>query len=231
MTLYMKTVILSDLHFSGKFDEKKYNFLVNIIKPADKVILNGDLWDSWFVDFNGFVTSEWKRLFPLLLSKNTVYLNGNHDPKYKCDERVNLFCVENSDKYVEESNGVKFYIEHGDKLVEGKQKPIIKVYGFIIHLVGRTPIRNFMHHFIHFVETVGFKLIGPHFESRSRLGLEDNLLIKKLKSPNEWLVNGHTHFNELDHEVKYANSGFIIKGYATYLIIENGEIRLIEGSY
>ena len=72
----MKTLVLSDTHLTDRFDERKFNFLRAIILPSDQVIINGDFWDSWFTDFDGFVSSKWSGLFLLLLKKNTIYLNG-----------------------------------------------------------------------------------------------------------------------------------------------------------
>src|SRR5689334_5828739 len=87
----MKLLIFSDSHLSARFDEAKYNYLRWIITHADKVVINGDFWDRDLTTFDQFVNSDWRKLFPLLLSKATTYIYGNHDWKGYCDERVNLF--------------------------------------------------------------------------------------------------------------------------------------------
>lgn len=70
----MKTLIFSDTHLTKKFDLKKFLFLKRIIESADQVIINGDFWDSWFSDFNGFLKSGWKDLFHSLKEKETIYI-------------------------------------------------------------------------------------------------------------------------------------------------------------
>jgi hypothetical protein len=59
----MQTLIFSDTLLHQKFDQKKYNFLLKIIKAADQVIINGDFWDSDLSSFDKFVKSRWKQLF------------------------------------------------------------------------------------------------------------------------------------------------------------------------
>ena len=61
-----KILIFSDTHLTKRFEEKKYNLLVRLVSSSDRVIINGDFWDSWFVSFKDFLGSKWNKLFPLL---------------------------------------------------------------------------------------------------------------------------------------------------------------------
>ncbi len=83
----MKTIVLSDTHLYEEFDEKKFNFLKRIISKVDRVIINGDFWDSYICSFSDFINSPWKKLFPLLKTKKTVYIYGNHDKKSLTDKK------------------------------------------------------------------------------------------------------------------------------------------------
>jgi len=80
----MKILIFSDTHLTSKFDQEKFDFLKKIVNSSDRVIINGDFWDSWFTNFDDFVKSRWNKLFPLLKKKNTMVPN----PKNQTTPRV-----------------------------------------------------------------------------------------------------------------------------------------------
>ncbi len=42
----MRILVISDTHLTHKFDQRKFEYLLSIISQADKVIINGDFWDS-----------------------------------------------------------------------------------------------------------------------------------------------------------------------------------------
>jgi len=70
----MKILVFSDTHLTDRFDQGKFRFLQKIINFSDQVIINGDFWDSWFTNFDDFVNSEWRKLFPILLKKRAIYI-------------------------------------------------------------------------------------------------------------------------------------------------------------
>ncbi len=213
----MKILVISDVHLTEKFDEKKYNFLKKIISSVDQVILNGDFWDGHASTFNSFINSKWKRLFPLLKSKKSVYLYGNHDRKLFSDRRVNLFSSEEALQYGVISGNKRFIIEHGNRICpfwdEEHEKVPKLIEPFV--LIGATIA----------VKTLGkyfFKIVSFPFNRKMKK------TIKKTAKKNEMYIFGHTHFAEIDLKNYFANSGFIQDGFAQYILIENGKIELKE---
>jgi len=77
----MKILVISDLHLTTRFDEKKCEFLEKLINRADKVIINGDFWEAYDLKINSFISSKWNKLFKYLKKNNSIYLFGNHDKK------------------------------------------------------------------------------------------------------------------------------------------------------
>ena len=109
----MKILVISDLHLTTRFDQKKCEFLEKLISRADKVIINGDFWSYYSCTFGEFVRSEWKALFPLLREKQAVYIYGNHDFRKWTNKRVHLFSVRQAEKYEYRYEKNKIIIEHG----------------------------------------------------------------------------------------------------------------------
>jgi predicted phosphodiesterase len=108
-------LVVSDLHLSHRFKQSKYDLLARIIAEADRVIINGDLWDMYLTSWDRFVASRWSGLFPLLKSKRTIYLPGNHDPEDKIDYRWQLFADEYRETYACSVGSKKFIIQHGHR--------------------------------------------------------------------------------------------------------------------
>lgn len=112
----MTIIIISDTHLTNEFDQKRFDFLKKIILESDQVIINGDFWDGYFVEFKNFIESSWRELFPFLKAKRTVYIFGNHDRREWADEHVNLYSVEQKEKHELRLNERIFHIEHGNKI-------------------------------------------------------------------------------------------------------------------
>ncbi|MBI4226199.1 metallophosphoesterase family protein, partial [Candidatus Roizmanbacteria bacterium] len=111
----MKILIFSDSHLTENFEEKKFNFLKKIIQQSDSVIINGDFWDGYRTTFDRFISSDWNKLFPLLKSKKTVYIHGNHDRETYIDQNASLFSDLQTHTYRLQLNGKVFIIEHGHR--------------------------------------------------------------------------------------------------------------------
>ncbi len=216
----MKILVISDVHLTEKFDERKYNFLKKIISSADRVILNGDFWDGHATTFEQFIHSEWKALFPSLKAKKSVYLYGNHDRKTYSDKRVGLFSNRQSSQYYFVSGNKKFIIEHGNRICpfwdEGHEKlpRLIEPFVLILAIIA--------------VKTLGkyfFKIVSSPFNRRIKK------VVESVAKKNEVYVFGHTHLAEIDLKNHFANSGFIQDGLAQYMIIEDEKIQLKEEWY
>lgn len=218
----MRILVFSDSHLFHRFDNNKYKLLERIISSADRVIINGDFWDGYLTDFNRFMRSPWKKLFPLLKSKKTVYLFGNHDKKEYSDKRTSLFSDVQTHQYRLTLNGTTYIFEHGNRLF-----PVIdeQINNRLINgLLSRT------------LRSVGFILMKlMRMKVLQRLHKKTNSTIrerahKELKT-NEVIVFGHTHSPELNLKRQYMNSGFIEHGWGHYIILEGKNITLHEEEF
>ena len=111
----MNILIFSDTHLYLPFNEKKYNFLKKIIEKSDRVIINGDFFDDYMISFDDFLNSPWNGLFPLLKTKKTVYIYGNHDKRSFSDKRADLFSDIQAERYKIKTQDKTFIFEHGHK--------------------------------------------------------------------------------------------------------------------
>lgn len=229
----MKTLVISDIHLSRWYDEKKYNFLSNLIRKADQVIINGDFWDYWYINFDNFLNSPWNKLFPLLLEKNAIYIHGNHDPITLCNEKVALFSKINCESHTLNIDGKEFLFMHGHQLLRGNKSIKLEVYDRFIGFLEKLRIGKPLFYAMHYTEILAFKLFGPQIITKSKIALENNNIIKLSTQidSNKWVICGHTHGPELDNESNFANSGCIINRNATYLFIENGVVDIVNEKY
>ncbi len=217
----MNILVFSDTHLTLPFDEKKFNFLKSIINKADRVIINGDFWDGYFIPFREFMDSPWKNLFTLLKQKETVYIFGNHDRERFSTKEISAFSNLQTNKYSLKINDKTFIFEHGNRLVPLENGDVA---------VAGMP--NFMTKFAEQVEKFIIKTGGAlyqkgllHYNRR----IKDQIKLE-LKS-NEYFVCGHTHCAEIDHENRFINTGIIKHGLAQYMFITNGVLNPRQEKY
>ncbi len=222
--MFPRTLVISDLHLTSHFDPKKFRFLKRLISRFDRVVINGDLWCIYTDTFDQFLASNWNRLFPLLKSKKTIYLNGNHDAKKFTDGRVYQFCDQQLTKYTLSDPPYTFHLEHGPRLTKQKYS-LGKTYIAVFHALK-------IQRLVSFLQTLFFSLFG--YQSIKIFNTHFNNLLRRSanKLPaNEYLVTGHTHLPELDQKNKFINTGFIGDGVATYLAIWGDSFELIKTKY
>ncbi len=215
----MKILVISDVHLTEKFDERKYNFLKKIISSADRVILNGDFWDGYLTTFNRFILSKWSMLFPLLKEKNAIYLFGNHDKKEFSDQRTSLFSDQQGYIYKVRLDNKTYIFQHGHLIspsLEDKigSRLIAFFFTVIVHLV--------LSKIFHFLRWNPFRFISVK---------ENNNLKNFTKSKKSTYFFGHTHLAEKDLLHNYVNSGYIDNGVAQYVLIKDNKISLKEELY
>jgi len=224
-----KILIISDTHLTRHFDNKKFEFLKNIILDSDKVIINGDFWDSWFTNFDGFVNSKWNNLFPYLLEKKAVYVFGNHDLKEKNDKRVNLFSVASAESYDIGTTNETYHIEHGRKILESENDNFLIVYGKMMQIFEKIHFR-IIFYLLNIFEIIGYKIFGKDITRRSKFARNRNMILKNT-TRSSWLLCGDTHCPEIDNIKKFANSGCVMHGYGSYLTIDSKEVLLHAKKY
>jgi predicted phosphodiesterase len=219
----MKILVFSDTHLS-KFDSKKYRLLKQIIHDSDRVIINGDFIDDWLISGKEFLESRWKSLFPLLLTKQTIYIRGNHEETIT-HEVASHFSIKFCDSHEEYIKEKKFLFEHGDNIIKKNQFLFPKVNNkIIIHF-------RFLLRFFYFLEN-SFNTLMPQLSKRFFKGKKQNNILKNYYTDKEFfLITGDTHNAELDLEKNFANTGEIMNGYASYILITNGDIKLVSTKY
>ncbi len=214
-------IAFSDTHLTHHwFNPKKFRYLANIIRSADQVAIVGDFWDGMRCSFDQFIQSPWKALFPLLKSKDAIYLYGNHDLEEWCDERVNRFSTHQAEAVDITVGTLNLRLEHGHHIAPD---PITKNPKLLnIPMIGWADYI--------FTSVIPMTLFGERWTKIS--GRESTRLMreraKELSANGQWLICGHSHVAQLDPEIKYANSGFISLGRIQYLKIDKYSIDLVK---
>ncbi len=225
----MKTLVFSDSHLgvSKRFEEKKYRFLEDIIKQADHVIINGDFWEGYMMNFQQFKHSPYSNLFPLLKARHTVYIPGNHDYEGITEEETTLFSDIKTTRYEMKLNGNTLIFEHGDRLAPLHVKRFIPK---IMKPVLKKPV----FHTANVVEYITTKRLNK-ISSLQYVQKKLNRNIKKKFLPqmkeNEILIVGHTHAAEFNLKERFINTGMVKWGIGQYLMIEDGRMTPHEEWY
>lgn len=212
----MRILIISDLHLEDRVEEKKCRFLENLFTSVDQIIINGDLWEGYLIQFSQFLDSPYRRLFPLLKKKNTIYLYGNHDAAPLSDKRISQFSTHQTHKHTLTLNGQTLQIEHGDRV-----SPFMKHDNRVLQMTRKPTVR-----FLNQVEQFMIRHLG-----RKSLALVHKKLNKQVKEnikselkAGDIFVCGHTHYSEFNLKEQFINTGLVKYGVAQYLIIDNGKL-------
>jgi predicted phosphodiesterase len=205
----MKFLVFSDSHLSTQYDAKFLNWVKYWSKKVDKIIICGDLGDSYFCTLEEFVNSQWKEeLFPILKSKDTIYIYGNHDRKQIDDEKAEAFCNIKAEKYKIKIGERTFQFEHGDRFfrsVDTKIRWLGRVGGFLqtklSQILGKTYLKIF--------------------------SKQTKSVRNEWKDQEDFLVCGHIH-------CPYIGPNYCILGpgnskYMLALIVDNGNLIPIQG--
>ena len=220
----MTFLIISDLHLTPKFDPRLFIFLTKTFQSCDQIILNGDFWDHAVCNFNDFLNSRWQQLFPLLLAKKTIYITGNHDLPVWLSDQTNQFCLQTLGHFSLRIGNHQYLIEHGHRFYPnfGEKHP---------WLVNDLTVK-----IAYAAINFGIQLMGPAF---IKIFLHDAVKADQLMkiwaskhlSCHQTLVCGHTHIPIFQPQHHYLNSGFVQASYASYLLFENGQPRLVQTRY
>jgi predicted phosphodiesterase len=222
----METLVFSDTHFTRKFDKKRYLKLKSLIEKANKVIIDGDFWEGLSIPFTDFLNSEWKILFPLLKSKDTIYVFGNHDDPAMSDERIYEFCNQAVADYKLETSTIKYYFTHGQDFLFPKLKD--RSLGIKRALKLLTKIDIFV---AGIIQGILFKIFGPAVfpEKFNKMTLEER---KRIAPLDYLLVCGHSHRPLYQPNLNFIDIGFFNYGWANYMLInEQGQFDFISERY
>ena len=206
----MSIFVFSDSHLTNKFSKRKYNKLVSLIEKADQVIIDGDFWEGLIITFDQFINSEWKKLFPLLKAKKTIYIYGNHDHKGLSDDRVYEFCDQALHEYELKTPTKTYFFTHGAEFLYPKQPDV--------SVLKRDHPRQ--EAFMTDVQRIIFFIFGPHILPKS-FNFIDKEKRAQITSLDNILVCGHTHRPLYQPDLNFIDIGFFNYGYANYLLIDN----------
>lgn len=218
----MKILILSDTHLTHRFDQNKFDYIKSLIAKADQIILNGDFWDYYYTDFDTFMNSEWKGLFPYLKAKKTIYVFGNHDKKEYADGRIYEFC-EKAVEVIEIKSGDKtFRVEHGHHVAPSLDlvfPQLFRVGPMIIAagLVDMILIKMFRKKYLKYV----FSGMNETMRSWKKENMDEDI----------YLICGHSHYKQYIEDEKYINLGLVRYGLGQYVILDEGKINRVDEIY
>lgn len=227
-----KTIIISDLHLSIFINKKHFKTLKGVFQSADKIILNGDIFDNYW-NYQK-VAKKWQNLLKILKEKEVIYLFGNHDPKSeKLLKVVNTFTKNIFENYNLKVGEREFVIMHGHTIApsldrfyldDGKDTFFEKIFGKFIYILWKTiyPLRHLIFYF--------FSFFGKYFKElkSSRNDLMKKYAKEKIKE-NQILVCGHSHQFEFNLKEKFINTGEACFKKVSYLEIdENGSFNLVK---
>lgn len=222
----MSTLVFSDTHFTRYFEPKRYNKLVELINKVDTVIINGDFWEGLSISFNNFMNSEWKKLFPLLKSKNTIYVYGNHDDPAVSDERIYEFCSQAVADYKLATPTRKYYFTHGQDFLYPKLRDPDSTKKRALKLLTKADI--FVAEILQYLI---FNIAGPRALPKkfNKMSLEER---KRVAPLDYLLVCGHSHRPLYQPELNFIDIGFFNFGWANYMLInDNGEYDFVSERY
>ncbi|MEX1061682.1 MAG: metallophosphoesterase [Patescibacteria group bacterium] len=221
----MRTVFLSDTHLSAVVEPARLRYLASLTSRADKLFILGDLWDKDLCTFDEFINSNWQVLFPIWLDREAEYLYGNHDPRNSCDERVAYFSTKQYESLDGEVDGLKLHLEHGHRIVRTHNPLLDWIARFRL---GTEPVG---YHFLRWVAPRALKTLGEWAVKFRDGGGTQKLTSQASQYGDRISICGHTHAAVMDLKNRYANCGFIDFGWGQYILIENGEIKLIKERY
>lgn len=193
------TIIISDIHCTKVFDQKKCDYILKLLDRCEQVIVNGDMWSYYLQEFDTFVESKWSQLFPALKAKHCVYIH--------------------------QQDGTSFYITHGH-LISGdsiQNETYIRLNRavFDFNRLNRSYklyilLNKLLLKILKESKYSGIQkcLNKPHYKFATTL------------PGNQILVAGHTHSPEFSPEKRYINVGFINFGLAYYLNITKDKYSL-----
>ncbi len=221
----MSIVVISDTHLTKKFSQKKFDKLKSIISGSDQVVLNGDFWDGYQTDFDSFYNSKWSALFPILKSKKTIYIFGNHDKKEFSDERIQNFCDVATSEFTVQTEKYKFRFEHGHERVWKVDRKLGLNRPPKWLSIGSDKAQSIL------LRSFGLKAYCWMF-GKMNAALKKSVRKSGHHSPDTFHFFGHVHIAELDLKNNFVNTGVFNHGHAQYAVVEaDGKIKAFKERY
>ena len=237
----MRVVVASDFHL--KFTEnaedrqrrqKVIRFLHSLRGNTDVLVLNGDIFDLWYVWRRVMIRGYFSvlREFADLAESGVklVFVAGNHDFWFRDFLHCELGADVCREAYRATVDGQRLFVAHGDAYTTGDMR-----YQVFRRLV-RNPIVSWVFSVLHpdFALWLGSQMsrssrdvvIPPQLHRRKLAGLRRKGM-QLLGAGDDIIVFGHTHDPSIEttDQGVLANSGDWIK-HNSYVLIENGRTSL-----
>lgn len=214
-----ETVIISDVHVGSGHCESQsiLSFLSYIKDKTAKLIINGDLFES----FDSYLNrSHWKILGKIKEISNdieVIWVKGNHDTTTEASMVSDLLGTNfHKNDYIFESGGKNILVIHGDSFDKflAKHPILVTIADWIYEILQKLPIGRFTH----FLKHKAKKYLRCH--EKVEMGAKSYA-----KSKNCDLVCcGHVHYAEIKDN--YYNSGCWTEKEVSYLTVKEGNITL-----
>ena len=216
--LFMKRVIISDLHIGSKF--YKSEELLKFLKSEyyDELILAGDIID--FIKIPVFTARCLEILKAVDYDKKIIYVVGNHDEGLLNLVGKQVGNIEFVKRYDFESFGRKFRIEHGDDYDKG-----------VIHNRIFVKLLSVIQSILEFTFDFDFTTWWTEKQIKKHK-LRSAIHILRHHPDIDVFIMGHNHIPEAiiwveaDQNIKtYINAGDWVT-HQTYVTVVNGVARL-----
>lgn len=227
----MNYLIISDLHIGSPLFTKKKEVMELVNSEIyDKIIVNGDIIDTW----ETWVSISSKHPIVKLLNtisnmtpiRKVIIVRGNHDPKF--DELKSIFrCCEVVESYT-------FKLDNDDECIvmHGHQfNDIIRTYDNVAKMMF--PIQWIFER-LNINISLGLRELYHSIAAKIQHKYYNDLIldiektaVNKYKDKYKYIFLGHTHFPKLvtSKETTYVNSGDFIHNN-TYVEIIGGVISI-----
>jgi UDP-2,3-diacylglucosamine pyrophosphatase LpxH len=183
----MKIYSVSDLHLgSYVFRDKSFLKFLDIIDKQDKLVLNGDIFDS--INFKKLKNRHWKVYKKLRDMGDQVYwVVGNHE---ECINRISCLTGINwLPELLVEIGNKKFLFVHGDQFDDFiKKRPIL------------TRLADFVYYLLQKIDRSQYLAVWAKHKSKEFANCKNQVKDKAVEYKKEInadvVVCGHTHFAE-----------------------------------
>lgn len=237
----VEIVVISDIHLGTH--ACKATKLLNYLKQIQpkKIILNGDIIDSWRFSRSYFPKSHLKivRQFLKFLEKGTelIYITGNHDEVMRNLSGISVLNLKIVNQLELNLNGSKTWIFHGDfyDLIIHRHKWLARLGAA---LYGLLTITNKLINKL--IKTLGRKEVVIYKSLKERINkhpekltkFEEKVIASAQKKGCSTVICGHIHkpalkhFKQENQLIQYINCGDWVEN-CTAAEYANGEWKLV----
>lgn len=216
----MRTLVFSDTHLTGHFDQAQCHYIAKLVKSVDQVVLNGDFWDGYLSTYADFAKA-WQPLLDALAQPNTLYLPGNHDRLEWLNKKKVQFATVVEDELELSIGSNRYRILHGDHIApefDDRHPSVTRSFAQMYWMV--VWLRK---HWL-----LGVVMRWYHFQVSKRF---ERMLIEFASakaSQNEQFIFGHTHLTANLPEKHYLNPGISTPQVMRYILIDEHGYEFFE---